>query len=286
MVECAGRYRCLAVIAMTTLVLLVPARLAPAKDDGIGVGMGFDVEYIAPQRFRDPGGKTRAWFPVKFVCGETPPAGRLVEGTYGTLINVVNLSKFKVRIGWWFSPGSGKQGVAGAQAEIPSHGSLSMDCAFIIRNLRALGIEVGSFVEGFVTFEDLNKTGPETTPTRVAAVYSSLHKQVHNLPDLVPVPTDGNYCRLDAQGRLVVTIRNQGETPATASTTRIAFEAGDAFDRLTPPLAVGMEASLAPVPLPRGEGRFVFAITADVSGAIREMNEANNTVIGSCLILR
>jgi hypothetical protein len=49
---------------------------------------------------------------------------------------------------------------------------------------------------------------------------------------------------------------------------------------------VGAEASLAPVPLPAGEGRFVFTIAADAPGAIREMNEANNTVIGSCLILR
>ena len=83
-----------------------------------------------------------------------------------------------------------------------------------------------------------------------------------------------------------MTIKNQGEADAPASTTRIAFESGAAFDRATPPLAVGAEASLEPVPLPQGEGTIVFTITADVMGAIREMNEPNNTAIGTCLILR
>jgi hypothetical protein len=53
-----------------------------------------------------------------------------------------------------------------------------------------------------------------------------------------------------------------------------------------PALAVGAEANLDPVPMPRGEGRVVFTITADATGVIREMNELNNTVIGSCLILQ
>jgi len=161
-----------------------------------------------------------------------------------------------------------------------------MDCAFIIRNLRAMGIEVGSFIEGFISIEDLNDARTDRTPTRVTAVYASLHKQVHNLPDLLPLRTERSYCRLDAQGRLIVTIKNQGEANAPASTTRVAFDGGAAADRATPALAVGAQADLEPVPLPPGEGTIVFTITADVVGAIREMNEPNNTVIGSCLILR
>jgi len=51
-------------------------------------------------------------------------------------------------------------------------------------------------------------------------------------------------------------------------------------------VAVGAEASLEPVPLPRGEGTVIFTITADAMGAIREMNEPNNTVIGTCLLLQ
>ncbi len=271
---------------VTASVLLLLAAGSAAAQDGIGVGMGFDVQYIAPQRFRDPGDKMRAWFPVKYVCGETQPGERLVQGNYSTLINVLNLSKFKVRIGWWFSAGSGQPGFAGAQAEIPSHGTLVMDCAFIIRNLRAFGLTIGAFIEGFVTFEDLNDAATERTPTRVAAVYSSLHKQVHNLPDLLPLQTERSYCRLDSQGHMIVTIKNQGEAAAPASTTRIAFEGGNAFDRATPALGIGMQASLEPVPMPRGEGTVVCTITADAMGAIREMNEPNNTVIGACLLLQ
>ncbi|MBI1893010.1 MAG: hypothetical protein HYS14_02705 [Candidatus Rokubacteria bacterium] len=161
-----------------------------------------------------------------------------------------------------------------------------MDCPFIIRNLRASGVEVGSFIEGFIAIEDLNDARTDRIPTRVAAVYSSLHKQVHNLPDLLPRRTERTYCQRDTEGRLIVTIRNQGEANAPASTTRIAFDGGAAFERSTPPLAVGAEASLEPVPLPRGERTVIFTITADAMGAIREMNEPNNTVIGTCLLLK
>jgi hypothetical protein len=266
--------------------LLPTESWAQTPPDGVGAGMGFDVEYIAPQRFQDPGGKMSAWFPVKYVCGETQPGGRLVPGHYSTVVNVLNLSKFAVRIGWWFSSGLGRPGIAGAQAEILGHASLFMDCAFIIRNLRAAGVEVGPFIEGFIAIEDLNDARADRTPTRVAAVYSSLHKQVHNLPDLIPRQTERTYCRRDPEGRLVVVIANQGEAAAAPSTTRIAFEGGEAFERPTPALAVGAEANVDPVPMPRGEGTVVFTITADATGVIREMNELNNTVIGSCLILQ
>jgi hypothetical protein len=281
-----NRTQGLALLLTMSALLLLSGSPAEARGEGIGAGMGFDVEYIPPQRFHDPGGKTRAWFPVKYVCGETQPGDRLVPGNYSTVVNVLNLSKFTVRIGWWFSSGAGRPGIQGAQAEIQGHASLYMDCAFIIRNLRAAGVDVGPFIEGFIAIEDLNDARTERTPTRVAAVYSSLHKQIHNLPDLLPRQTERTYCRRDVEGRLVVTIANQGEAAAPTSTTRIAFEGGEAFERSTPALAVGAEASLDPVPMPRGEGTAVFTITADAMGAVREMNELNNTVIGSCLILQ
>jgi len=271
-------------VILTLAASLLPGCPAGAQD-GIGVGMGYDVVNILPQRFRDPGDKIRAWFPVKYVCGETQPGDSLAQGTYTTLINVLNLSKFKVRVGWWFSPGPGA-GIKGAQAEIPSHGSLFMDCPFIIRNLLLFGVNVGPFLEGFISIEDLNEAAAERTPTRVTAVYSSLHKQVHNLPDLLPRQTEQSYCQRDAQGGLVVTIKNQGEANAAASKTRIALDRGAAYDRATPPLAVGAEASLEPVPLPQGEGTIVFTIKADAAATVREMNESNNTAMGACLILR
>ena len=265
---------------------LILAGGAAEAQEGIGVGMGMDVEYIAPQRFRDPGDKTRVWFPVKFVCGEAGTGDALGLGSYGTLINVINLSKFKTRIGWWFSSGSGPAGFAGAQAEIQSHGTLVMDCDFILRNLQANGVDVGSFTEGFVSIEDLNTATLERMPTRVTVVYTSLHKQIHGLPDLIPRETQPNYCERDAQGRLIVTIRNQGEADAAASTTRIVINNRETVERATPPLAVGQEAALEPIPMPRsGEGTLPFTITADATDSVREMDEPNNKVYGGCLII-
>jgi len=95
---------CMACVLLFISAIAVPAG---AQEDGIGAGLGFDVEYVAPQKFRDPGDRTRAWFPVKYVCGEAQPGDRLAQGVYTTDINVLNLSKFKVKVGWWFSGGAG-----------------------------------------------------------------------------------------------------------------------------------------------------------------------------------
>src|SRR5262245_14413150 len=273
-------------IGLAHLGGLIPVGSAAEAQEGIGVGMGMDVEYVAPQRFRDPGDKTRVWFPVKFVCGETGTGDVLAPGSYGTLINVINLSKFKTHIGWWFSAGSGPAGFAGAQAEIQSHGTLVMDCDFILRNLQANGVDVGSFTEGFVSIEDLNTADMGEMPTRVTVVYSSLHKQIHGLPDLIPRETKPNYCERDDQGRLIVTIRNQGEAAAPASTTRVVINNRETVERATPPLAVGQEAALEPIPMPpAGEGTLPFTIMADVTESVSEMNEPNNKAYGGCLII-
>lgn len=144
-----------------------------------------------------------------------------------------------------------------------------------------IGVGMGMDVE-YITPQRFR----DRTPTRVAVIYSSLHKQVHNLPDLIPRETQPNYCERDAEGRLIVTIRNQGEADAPASTTRIVFGSGETADRSTPPLAIGAEASLGPIPVPRsGEGLLPFTITADVEGTVAEMNEPNNIAFGGCLII-
>jgi len=57
-------------------------------------------------------------------------------------------------------------------------------------------VNVGPFTEGFISIEDLNDARTDRAPTRVAVVYSSLHKQVHNLPDLIPRETQPDYCQL------------------------------------------------------------------------------------------
>ena len=264
-------------------------RQAAPEITAAAAGLGFDVQYVEPQKFRDPGDVTRVYFPVKFVCGETETNDDFVPASYRTSINVQSLSHFKVNIGWRFV--TVPNAIIGAQAEIPSFGSLAMDCDFIVTNLASAGVAVGPSRRharlvkdnGFVLIEDLTRA----STVRVAAVYSVLHKQLHELPDLVPVQTATGFCKRDAQGRLIVTVKNKGEIAALASTARITIKGFSPVDRFTKALAVGEQVDLEPIDFPSTqEGTFTFVITADVNHQIREVNEANNTVIGACTILK
>jgi hypothetical protein len=157
--------------------------VSPAAPTAGAAGLGVDVEYIEPQRFRDPGGSEQIYFPTKFVCGAPEDGGRAAPASYETLINVINLSRFQGNIGWFFVTVG--QTVTGAQAQLPSRGSLVMDCAFIRNNLILAGVALEPFFEGLVLIEDLTAE----PNMRVAAVYSLLHKQLHDLPDMRPVET-------------------------------------------------------------------------------------------------
>jgi Domain of unknown function (DUF1929) len=100
-------------------------------------------------------------------------------------------------------------------------------------------------------------------------------------PDLVPDP----FCKLDSAGRLVLTIRGQGETDAPASTTMVEFFPGGAFLLPTPPLAPGESVDLPPLSIPLGcyDPDCAFRITVDSSNQVDETNEDNNSVRGQCL---
>lgn len=264
--------------------LLGPAARAqppppPPQPSAVAAGLGVDVEPIAPESFKDPGGRKRTVFPAKFLCGATDPRGRLAWGEYRTLVNLLNLSAFIVQFKATFVTDQGF--VEGPVTNIPSHRSASIDCDAIRSALMAAGLPTGPFVEGFVVVDD-----PQHRPLRVTAVYSALHKQVHGLPDLLPVETVPGYCRRDDQGRLVVTVRNQGEAAAPASTTRLVFDGQAPVDLATPPLGLGAQADLAPVPLPfRGEGTVGFRITADAPAAVGENDELNNSALGLCVVI-
>jgi hypothetical protein len=253
--------------------------VSPAAPTAGAAGLGVDVEYIEPQTFRDPGSAEQIYFPTKFVCGASEQSGRVVPASYETLINVINLSSFQARIGWFFVVVG--DSITGAQALIPSRGSLAMDCDFIRTNLVLAGVAVDSFFEGFVLIEDLNGR----ILVRVAAVYSVLHKQLHDLPDLRPVETAASLCRLDDQRRLIVTIENVGQTMAPESVTRIAFAGEGTVSRATAALDPGEQVDLTPIPLGSGEGVHTFTITADFPKAVLEANEFNNEAVGRCTII-
>ena len=260
---------------------LLPIILLLAGCAGVtagAAGTSIDVENIAPDRFDDVGADPILVYPTKFVCGEATADSWHTPGSYRTVINVLNLSQFQVTIRWRFT--NFQHAFPGASALIPSNGSLAMDCDFILRQFVVV-TDVSDVLEGFVVIED-----PESTNAiRVSVVYTALHKQLHDRPDLLPVRTADRFCSIDDDGRLVVTIRNQGEEAAAPSTTRVQFEGQQAAVLATPALNPGQQAVLAPVSLPTGEGFHPLTIVADSGMQVPESNEANNTARGGCLII-
>jgi uncharacterized coiled-coil protein SlyX len=119
-------------------------------------------------------------------------------------------------------------------------------------------------------------------------------------PDLLPVPPLGgeplptNFCDI-VEANLIVRVRNQGLTPAGASTLRVAFSTPSGWvvspDVATPALVSGQSVDLAvPVPpecfLPADPFphacNFQIAVDAD-NVVVGENSETNNNVAGSCV---
>lgn len=252
-----------------------PAPVAGVVTGAAG-GISIDVENIAPDRFDDAAAEPILVYPVKFVCGEAGAGSRHAPGSYRTVINVLNLSQFKVTVQWRFT--NFQTAFPGASAELPSRGSMMMDCDFIQRQF-AGSADLSDVLEGFVIIEDLNST----RMVRASAVYTALHKQLHDRPDLVPVRTAPHYCDTD-DGELFVTVRNQGDVAAGPSTTRVQFEGSSPVDLATPALDPGEQVRLDGVELPDGEGRFPFTIEVDRGRVVPEVNELNNVARGACLL--
>lgn len=242
--------------------------------------MGIDVEYLKIEKVRQAGGGELYLMPVKFVCGEAKTGDNLPPGNYATVINVISLfarPAWSLGIGLTFV--SGPYSKTGAAVVIPPLGAVVLDCNFILGNLTSLGLDPNRFHEGFVVIEETTRSGA----IRASAVYAVLHKQLHPLPDLEAVETAARFCRLDAEKRLIVTIRNGGERDAPESKTGVDIEGIGVVTLDTPPLAPGEQADLAPVEVwASGRGRVDFTIYADQPGAILESNELNNKKIGQC----
>lgn len=107
------------------------------------------------------------------------------------------------------------------------------------------------------------------------------------LPDLVPFKYLNNFCNLDAQCRLTITVKNQGFVAAPPTTTRVVFfehENGGAVDIPTPGIPPLEQIDLEPVPIPNtGKGHALFTVTVNAKNEILESNKENNTVHGMCI---
>src|SRR6266545_8245754 len=87
----------------------------------------------------------------------------------------------------------------------------------------------------------------------------------HAKPDLLPIARDNDFCRRDDQGRLIITVENQGGADADACTTRVDFSPHGSVDVPTPPIAAGASVDLPPVTIPPGcfDPDCNFRITVD-----------------------
>jgi hypothetical protein len=259
-----------------------------SRETGIkaaAAGGSVDVEYLVPELLKaSPIDPLKRTFPAKFVCGEAEIGDWHAPGSYRTVINILNISRSETKVQWFFTTFE-KAFVLGATAVVPARGSVAMPCDFILTNLASAGLDVGGVTEGFVILEaEQGGLAPDNS-VQVAVVYSFLHKQRHNLPDLVPIERNPRYCTLDDQGRLIVTIGNIGDVTAEASTTLISFDSQN-FIRAAPELDPGEEAQLDAIEIPDVGETFMFTIIADQPGDIDETNELNNTAVGSCTIVQ
>jgi hypothetical protein len=109
-------------------------------------------------------------------------------------------------------------------------------------------------------------------------------------PDLIPSnpkPDLGNagFCHKDDQGRLLIMVKNQGDTDAPASTTTVDFFSFGSFDLPTPPIPAGGSVTLPALNIPAGcyDPDCNFKITVDSKNQVKESNESNNQVASNCL---
>ncbi|MHC4617828.1 MAG: CARDB domain-containing protein [Planctomycetota bacterium] len=239
-------------------------------------------------------------YAVKFVCGRS--AGKVVaSGDYFTAINVHNPTygdvHFRKKVATAL-PGEQPGPVSRfSDAKLGSDQALEIDCEDISRHAQT---EAES-LKGFVVIEsdvELDVVAFYSAAGRDGQV-ETLHtervtprKRRVGLPDLVPVPDQRpgvGFCRLVEQGpdkgKLVVTVKNQGNADASPSITRVIFAPGGSYDIPTPSIPAGGSVDLPPLSMPAVcfNPDCDFRIIVDVNNQVVESNETNNIASGMCL---
>lgn len=236
-------------------------------------------------------------YSVKFVCGKS--AGDVVaRGRYFTAINVHNPTDKPIRFWKKFAialPGE-KPGPVSEffGAELGPNQALEIDCRDIFEHTQSTA---DRFLKGFAVIEsdvELDVVAVYTTAVATEHIETFHTERVpprcltSGLPDLVPVPDPEpgiGFCKLNDQNRLVVTVKNQGDADAGASTTMVEFFPGGSFALPTPPIPAGGSINLPPLDIPGAcyNPNCNFRITVDANNEINEANKSNNSASGSCL---
>lgn len=254
--------------------------------------------------------KPKLEYASKIICGlqKDPEDMRLARGFYATAINIHNPNdaevKFSKKLALTHPPKEQEAGqviVIGEDVLKPDE-ALEVDCEDIKRTLFPKGFPA-PYIKGFVVIRS-------SASLDVTAVYTAakprgflssrkvtsidveqirerqLEEAPQVLPDLVPVPDPRpgiNFCKLK-EGKLVVTVKNQGSGSAGPTTTEVDFGRYGKFSMPTPALAPGASTDLV-FEIPGGcyNPDCDFEITVDSMSAVMETNEVNNTGSGTCI---
>jgi hypothetical protein len=250
-------------------------------------------------RVEEKGPAPRFQYAAKFVCGKS--VGEAVApGAYFTAVNVHNPSDNTVRFRKKVAVALPREKPGAVSrffdASLGPDEAFEIDCADILKHAETSP----RFLKGFVVVESdfaLDIVAVYTAAGATGQV-ETLHVErvpprdrkpaAGGKPDLVPVPDPQpgiGFCRLDARGRLVVTVKNQGNADAPASVTTVEFLPGGGVKIPTPAIPAGGSVELPPVSMPADchKPECNFTIRVDSGGQVDESNEGNNTGSGSCI---
>lgn len=235
-------------------------------------------------------------YAVKFVCGKSP--GRVVApGLYFTAINVHNPTekpiRFQKKIAIALPFEKSVKPTKFFDAKLDRDEALEIDCPDILRHLEARP----SFVKGFVVIESESELDVVAVYTAGVERVETLHTERvparhmrTGLPDLVPVPDPQvGFCKRVKEGpdagKLIVTVGNQGNADAPASTTLVEFSVGGSVSLPTSPVPAGGSVDLPPISIPGVcfHPDCNFKIIVDLNNQVNESNELNNVATGVCL---
>lgn len=110
------------------------------------------------------------------------------------------------------------------------------------------------------------------------------------MPDLVPVPVFVGFCNRDSQGRLLITVKNQGTAFAGAFIVEVRFDLGGGllvsrFVSSNGGLLPSESRTLSPIEIPAGcfNSDCDFTIIVDSGHVIPESDEVNNIAVDRCI---
>ena len=232
-------------------------------------------------------------YAAKFVCGK-PDSDVVAPGIYFTAVNVHNPATKAVvfRKKFAIALPNEKAGPVSKfyDAKLGPDEAFEIDCKDIFRKTQGQA----SFLKGFAVLESDSELDVVTVYTAAGATgqvetmelerVAPRRQRTEGKPDLIPVPdAKGNFCR-GKNGKLTVTVKNQGSADAPASTTKVDFGAAGTASQPTPPIPAGSSVDLLfdfPPSCFRPDCR--FRITVDSGSVVDESNELNNTADGFCL---